>query len=62
MTVVCHSGLTTASFLGKLEAALSQVACKDYYASALAWTAALVEHQGPTQLKAEASQGALELE
>lgn len=61
MTVVSHSGLATASFL---EAALSQVACMDYYASALAWTEALVEHLGPTQLKSGASQaaGALESE
>lgn len=55
MTVVSHSGLTTASFL---EAALSQVACMDYYASAWAWTEAWVEQLGPTQLKSEASQAA----
>ena len=55
MTVVSHSGLATASFL---EAALSRVACMDYYASALAWTEALVEHLGPTQLKSGASQAA----
>lgn len=55
MNVVIHSGLTTASFL---EAALSQVACMDYYASAWAWTEAWVEQLGPTQLKSEASQAA----
>jgi hypothetical protein len=55
MTVVSHSGLATASFL---EVALSQVACMDYHASAWAWTEALVEHLGPTQMKSEASQAA----
>lgn len=70
MTVACHFESMTASFPGQLGAALSQVACKDYYASAsasasafaLAWTVALVEHQDPTLLKAVASEAAQALE